>query len=578
MLSRKSKDKSLKEGVVGRYVKKNTPSEIPVINVWSSDDSKNKGKNRRNSQQLNTQKTEQIGTKEKFGNTKISTKANTLNQIRKYTPNLSVQSLTQRHERLPGNIYSPESGSSSGHNHKFQNMPSTSDAADIFPSRRPSSQSTMSIPTNASMMGGNNNINSNSNYVNIEQIDRMRHQSEQLYSNSYHPSVENFNRSHSINQNHPHTYEINTGGAYGAEQYGAHYSNAAAAKKTGRNPSPMSSTTSSLGHSQQTIMQSSSGYSSEVSPIYENQSQISAQLAASGRSESPIYCNTSSNHLSAAYQNNDRYGSHSSHQSVYSNMPTENPTRSYQHLGQNVALMPAKIPLYQPLRNYEAVGMTFGEHLVHNARHQVIPHVPSQQSMDEELPLPPGWAAYYTLRGRKYYIDHNAQTTHWSHPLEREGLPIGWQKIVSPQHGIYYYNYINRQSQRNHPCLTSCYLYTSTEPPNAILPEPQPPQYSPHSALVPANPYLLEKIPEWLIVYFHADPSKDHILKFNMFGLQKLECFDAMFLKLYKQELFSIVGAYEMYRRALTIEINRRIEQSRLQQQHQQQQQQQLGP
>lgn len=63
-----------------------------------------------------------------------------------------------------------------------------------------------------------------------------------------------------------------------------------------------------------------------------------------------------------------------------------------------------------------------------------------------------------------------------------------------------------------------------------------------------------------------------------MFGLQKLECFDAMFLKLYKQELFSIVGAYEMYRRALTIEINRRIEQSRLQQQHQQQQQQQLGP
>lgn len=68
------------------------------------------------------------------------------------------------------------------------------------------------------------------------------------------------------------------------------------------------------------------------------------------------------------------YGSHSSHQSVYSNMPTENPTRSYQHLGQNVALMPAKIPLYQPLRNYEAVGMTFGEHLVHNARHQVIPH------------------------------------------------------------------------------------------------------------------------------------------------------------------------------------------------------------
>ena len=29
MLSRKSKDKSLKEGVVGKYVKKETPTEIP---------------------------------------------------------------------------------------------------------------------------------------------------------------------------------------------------------------------------------------------------------------------------------------------------------------------------------------------------------------------------------------------------------------------------------------------------------------------------------------------------------------------------------------------------------------------
>lgn len=29
MLSRKSKDKSIKEGVVGKYVKKDTPSELP---------------------------------------------------------------------------------------------------------------------------------------------------------------------------------------------------------------------------------------------------------------------------------------------------------------------------------------------------------------------------------------------------------------------------------------------------------------------------------------------------------------------------------------------------------------------
>lgn len=62
-----------------------------------------------------------------------------------------------------------------------------------------------------------------------------------------------------------------------------------------------------------------------------------------------------------------------------------------------------------------------------------------QQQIEEELPLPPGWSIDYTLRGRKYYIDHNAKTTHWSHPLEREGLPIGWQRIESPQYGTYYY-------------------------------------------------------------------------------------------------------------------------------------------
>ena len=56
----------------------------------------------------------------------------------------------------------------------------------------------------------------------------------------------------------------------------------------------------------------------------------------------------------------------------------------------------------------------------------------------EELPLPPGWSVDYTLRGRKYYIDHNTKTTHWSHPLEKEGLPTGWERIESPEYGVYY--------------------------------------------------------------------------------------------------------------------------------------------
>lgn len=56
----------------------------------------------------------------------------------------------------------------------------------------------------------------------------------------------------------------------------------------------------------------------------------------------------------------------------------------------------------------------------------------------EEMPLPPGWSVDFTLRGRKYYIDHNTKTTHWSHPLEKEGLPTGWERIESPEYGVYY--------------------------------------------------------------------------------------------------------------------------------------------
>ena len=64
---------------------------------------------------------------------------------------------------------------------------------------------------------------------------------------------------------------------------------------------------------------------------------------------------------------------------------------------------------------------------------------------DGELPLPPGWSFGWTQRGRQYYIDHNTKTTHWSHPLETEGLPAGWEKVESPEYGVYYLNHITRQ-------------------------------------------------------------------------------------------------------------------------------------
>ena len=82
---------------------------------------------------------------------------------------------------------------------------------------------------------------------------------------------------------------------------------------------------------------------------------------------------------------------------------------------------------------------------------QVPPHVsrhvapPPPHGDTSELPLPPGWSVGWTIRGRKYYIDHNTKTTHWSHPLETEGLPAGWEKVESPEFGVYYLNHITRQ-------------------------------------------------------------------------------------------------------------------------------------
>lgn len=77
---------------------------------------------------------------------------------------------------------------------------------------------------------------------------------------------------------------------------------------------------------------------------------------------------------------------------------------------------------------------------------------PSLGSGAEDLPLPAGWSVDWTIRGRRYYIDHNTNTTHWSHPLEREGLPPGWEKVESAEFGVYYVDHVNKRAQYRHPC------------------------------------------------------------------------------------------------------------------------------
>ncbi|XP_070166846.1 uncharacterized protein [Polyergus mexicanus] len=175
------------------------------------------------------------------------------------------------------------------------------------------------------------------------------------------------------------------------------------------------------------------------------------------------------------------------------------------------------------------------------------------EQQQEELPLPPGWSVDFTLRGRKYYIDHNTKTTHWSHPLEKEGLPTGWERIESPEYGVYYVNHITRQAQYEHPC------YPHEMQAVRIVSPPRHTHFHSHSVLVPANPYLNEEIPHWLYVYSKASIALDRKLRWELFRLPELDCFNAMLTRLYKQELEEVVMRYEEYRSALLCEMEQRL-------------------
>ncbi|KRY50309.1 Scaffold protein salvador, partial [Trichinella britovi] len=198
--------------------------------------------------------------------------------------------------------------------------------------------------------------------------------------------------------------------------------------------------------------------------------------------------------------------------------------------------------------------------------------VPS--SSNEELPLPPGWSVGWTLHGRKYFIDHNTQTTHWNHPLEKENLPPGWEKVLSPEHGVFYLNRITSQTQYEHPGIVRKVKASSSGAeimmPRAVCPSctlniplSSHNQRACSSGVALESPaafysYTIQEIPEWIKVYANAPHETDCLLKWDLFRLPQLDCFDHMLLKLYKQEINTVVIAYERYRFALLNELERR--------------------
>ncbi|KAK6306850.1 hypothetical protein J4Q44_G00219980 [Coregonus suidteri] len=176
----------------------------------------------------------------------------------------------------------------------------------------------------------------------------------------------------------------------------------------------------------------------------------------------------------------------------------------------------------------------------------------------EDIPLPRGWTVDWTIRGRKYYIDHNTNTTHWSHPLEREGLPPGWEKVESAEFGTYYVDHINKRAQYRHPWAPSVPRYDQPPPlPPPVVYQPRPAERN-HPVLVPANPYHTAEIPDWLQVYARAPLKYDHILKWDLFQLMDLDTYQGMLKLLFMKELERIVKSYEAYRQALLSEVDHR--------------------
>ncbi|XP_007886391.1 protein salvador homolog 1 isoform X1 [Callorhinchus milii] len=186
----------------------------------------------------------------------------------------------------------------------------------------------------------------------------------------------------------------------------------------------------------------------------------------------------------------------------------------------------------------------------------------------DEMPLPLGWTVDWTIRGRKYFIDHNTNTTHWSHPLEREGLPPGWERVESAEFGVYYVDHINKRAQYKHPCAPSVPRYDQPPPlPPPVTYQPRPPDRN-QLVLVPANPYHTAEIPDWLKVYARAPVKYDHILKWELFQLADLDTYQGMLKLLFMKELERIVKSYEAYRQALLTELENRKQRQQWYAQH----------
>lgn len=579
MLSSKKKDlKYLSDGVAGKYVKKDTPPDLPIVNVWApmhpTPPSKKISLTRKLSDKSSKEQHQQILPKIPQP-TSLAEKCAKASQSQIPIAKLDQQPLPPAQDIGP--LQRPPSALSSspvlsiGAQRGLQNIPGS---PVITPNAFSGKVSPISKVDNATRL----HSNGPENILRVNSFGQLSDAEQNSHQESYH--LPRF-QSH-IYVNHyvanPKTddecriYEVDNDGVPLKDKLDASSSNmrcvtvpaaVSIIEVPGNAPPAENETPPEIAYHQDDSIQIHlyhQQYSPGSQPNVSEQMRFHPQLPAanishlSGQTTNHTYQNLIPDisvqlPYSAAFVTTTRV-----QQSLASSSNIQHPP---------LAALPP-VPSPSPMDNHQQL-ISIGGSMVAAPSVAAIPAAMGAAVHllgPDELPLPPGWSVDFTMRGRKYYVDHNTKTTHWSHPLEKEGLPTGWERIESPDNGVYYVNHITKLAQYEHPCApqygqTSAVMYQASLLSQNRQPPPRHTNFHQHNVLVPANPYLTEEIPHWLYVYSKAPLELDHKLKWELFRLPELDCFQAMLNRLYRQELESIVMGYEAYRLALLREMER---------------------
>lgn len=70
-----------------------------------------------------------------------------------------------------------------------------------------------------------------------------------------------------------------------------------------------------------------------------------------------------------------------------------------------------------------------------------------------QLPAPSGWSERRSSLGRSYYTCDQTKQASWHHPTFGLHVPLGWERVDSCHHGVYYRHLLIPHCQRYHPNL-----------------------------------------------------------------------------------------------------------------------------